>query len=134
MGGQSAFARAALARRENDDLHNAPHKCCGCSCILQEQGMASILEVTGTQNGSGFLKLEHKVVHRHVWLEAWEIVGVARVAPEIAFGNDTEADSLKFLAQRTFLDAVQRVADGSPLPRQCGVIGDDQKSAGLEGG
>src|ERR1700683_3728957 len=111
-----------------------PHKCCGCSCILQERSRASILEVSGTQNGSGFLKLEHKVVHRHVRLEAWEIVGVVRIAPEAALGHNAEADSLEFLAQRALLDPVQRAPDGRSLPRQRGVLGHHHKSAGLQRG
>src|SRR5580704_537009 len=106
----------------------------GCPGILQEQGAASILDAARTQISSRLRKLEHKIVHRHVRLEAGEVVGIAGVTPEIAFGNDAETDPLELLAHGALLDPVQRVADGGPLPGQRRMVSQHQKASGLERG
>jgi hypothetical protein len=59
---------------------------------------------------------------------------VVGMPPEIAFGNDAETGRFDFLAQRALLDAMERLADRSPLARQGGMIRDHQKAAGLERG
>src|SRR5579862_9361663 len=105
-----------------------------CSGILQEQGAASILGAARIQISSWLRKLEHKIIHRHVRLEARKVVGVVGVTPEVAFGDDAESHPLELLAHGALFDPMQRVADGGPLPRQRRMVGQHQKASGLERG
>ena len=78
------------------------------------------------------LKLEHEIVDRHGRLEGDEVARVLRVAPEIAFGHEPKAGRLDFLAQRAFLDAMQRLADRGAVTVLGEMIGDHQNAAGLQ--
>ncbi len=55
------------------------------------------------------------------------------MAPEIAFADDLEPGRLDLVAQRAFLDAMERLADGGAVAVARGVVGDDEHPARLEG-
>src|SRR4029077_19754509 len=77
------------------------------------------------------LKLEDEIVDWHGRPVAGKVMRIIWVPPEIACGDKAEAGRFDFFAQRAFLDAVQGLANGDSLPRQCGVISDQQKAARL---
>src|SRR5689334_15357755 len=85
-----------------------------------------------TASSHRLLKFEDEIVDRHVAFEAWEVVGVGGIAPEIAGADEFEAGGFDFLTQRRLIDAMQALADGSALPGQRRMIGDDENAAGLE--
>ena len=91
------------------------------------------IEVAGAPRASHrLLEFEHEIVDRHGRLERDEVAGVLGVAPEVAFGDEPEAGRLDLLAQRAFLDAMQRLADGGAVAVLGEMIGDHQNAAGLE--
>ena len=58
--------------------------------------------------------------------------GIFGMAQEVGFGDQLETGGLDLLPQRALLDPVQRLGDADAVARFGGMVGDDEKAAGLQ--
>src|SRR5450759_4160240 len=78
------------------------------------------------------LVLQHELVDRCWRAENNDVARVFRMAQEIAFGNELESGRFDFLAQHTFLYAMEGFSNRCTVARFCRVISNQKKAAGLK--
>src|SRR5262249_50706308 len=77
-------------------------------------------------------KAQHELVDRAGRTVDVEVAPVLGVTQEVALGGELEAGGLDLAPQHALLDAMQGLDDRDALAGLGMVIGDDERSAGLE--